>query len=90
MSTEELPLASSSQTEQGQQAIPPTNVDDSEQPPENEDENSTATMTMENRKAKMEQLRARMVRSIYLLCSSPVLIIPFVEDVHESKPAITR
>ncbi|KAH0831268.1 SYF2-domain-containing protein [Lanmaoa asiatica] len=58
MSDQELSSTSTSRN-------PPTNVEDSEHPPEhflpeNGDDNSTETMTMEERKAKMEQLRARM------------------------------
>ncbi|KAI9567717.1 SYF2 splicing factor-domain-containing protein [Boletus coccyginus] len=56
MSAQEL---STSRTEDDNQVISPTNV---EEPllPENGDDNSTETRTMEERKAKLEQLRARM------------------------------
>ena len=54
--------------EDEQQVTPRTTAEDSEQLPQNGEENSTETMTMEERKSKMEQLRARMVRA-YTRCA---------------------
>ncbi|KAG8216139.1 SYF2 splicing factor-domain-containing protein [Butyriboletus roseoflavus] len=60
MSPRELASTSTSHTEDVQQVNPQTNVGDSDQPPENGDVNLTEAVTMDERKAKMEQLRARM------------------------------
>jgi len=58
MSAQELPSTSQSQTEDDKQVVSPKTAD---QPPENGDDDSSETnMTMEERKARLEQLRARM------------------------------
>ena len=66
MSVQESSQVSTPQTEDEQQVIPQTNVEDTEQPLENGDDNSTEALRMEERKAKMEQLRARMVSLFHL------------------------
>ena len=71
MSTQEL---STSQTEDDNQVISPTNVGEPLLP-ENEDNNSTETRAMEERKAKLEQLRARMV-IVLLAAPGTMFIVP--------------
>lgn len=66
MSTQVLSSASTPQTEDDRQVVPRTNAEgpgeSSEIPlPANGDDNSEEAVTMEERKAKMAQLRARMV-----------------------------
>ncbi|KAN0094552.1 SYF2 splicing factor domain containing protein [Tylopilus felleus] len=63
MTAQEVSSASPPQIEDDRPIVSLTNSEDAEQPQEpaeNGDDNSTETMTMEERKAKLAQLRARM------------------------------
>jgi hypothetical protein len=88
MSAQELPSTSQSQTEDDKQVVSPKTAD---QPPENGDDDSSETnMTMEERKARLEQLRARMVSFLHATLGAVFIRLSSLADVHESKQAVTR
>lgn len=84
MSAQELSSISTSLAEDDDQVVSPAIPEEGEHPPKNGDDNSAETVTMEERKAKLEQLRARMV-CFLLIALTTALIAPFLSSGHPRK-----
>ena len=89
MAAQEVSSASPPQIEGDRPIVSLTISEEPQEPAENGDDNSTETMTMEERKAKLARLRARMV-SFSLAALSITFIVPSLALVHETKQAVTH